>query len=462
MAALLALVVSLGGPVRAEGAEYKIGYGDPLFQAKETATRELWLGKAAASGASIVRINVHWSEVAPLEPPPGFDASDPGAAGYSWGSLDAAVKGAAADGLEVLLTTFSAPRWAEGPERPPQELRGTWRPSPEALGAFAQALATRYSGHYPDPSNPTAALPRVPYFEVWNEPNLDTYLSPQWEGGTSVGAALYRPLLNRFYASVKAAQPGATVIAGSLAPFGDPPGGHRTPPVLFLRDLLCLEGGILRKTACPERARFDALSDHPIAVGPPKESAASPLDASTPDLGRLTRVLRKAELVKTVPPRERRPIWVTEFWYDTNPPDPQGVPLRTQARWYEQDLYSFWRQGARVAITLQIRDSPVGRSYSTSNQSGVYFLDDTPKPSWKAFRFPFVAHREGPFEVGVWGMAPHRGKVVIQAWRAGGWKIMTTVRAVPGTPFTADVRLLRFAKLRARIGREISLPWAQG
>jgi hypothetical protein len=218
---------------------------------------------------------------------------------------------------------------------------------------------------------------------------------------------------------------------------------------------------VLRKTACPERPRFDALSDHPIAVGPPNESAASPLDASTPDLGRLTRVLRKAEMAKTIVPREQRPLWVTEFWYDTNPPDPRGVPLLTQARWYEQDLYSFWQQGADVAITLQVRDAPEGRSYAISNQSGLYFLDGSPKPSQKAFRFPLVAHREGPFEVGIWGMAPRRGTVSIQAWRAGAWKTLGTVKAAPGKPFTTEVRLLRFAKLRARIGREVSLPWLQ-
>lgn len=456
---VVAIVLLVGAPMRAAGAGYKVGFGDPLFQSPDPATDEYWLGQAVVSGASIVRINVHWSEVAPLVPPAGFDASDPGAAGYRWATLDAAVKDAVAHGLGVLLTTYSAPRWAEGPERPSGEPRGTWRPNPEALGAFATALATRYDGRYPDPAVSGSVLPRVSDFEVWNEPNLDTYLSPQWEGGTSVGAALYRPLANSFYASVKAVQPTATVIAGSLAPFGDPPGGHRTPPVLFLRDLLCLEGGVLRKIACPERAHFDALSDHPIAVGAPNESATSPLDASTPDLGRLTQVLHKAEAAKTVLPREQRPLWVTEFWYDTNPPDPQGVPLLTQARWYEQDLYSFWRQGASVAITMQIRDAPPGRSYATSNQSGVYFVDGTRKPSQQAFRFPFVAHRTGAFKVGVWGMVPHPGKVSIQVRRDGRWKTLGKVPARPGRPFTAEVQLLRFAKLRGRIGHEVSLPW---
>jgi hypothetical protein len=455
------MCVAAAAPSLAAGAEYKIGFADPLFRSEEPATREAWFENAAYSGASIIRIDVHWSGVAPLNPPAGFNPADPASPGYRWEQLDGAVKSAAARGFEVLFTMFSAPAWADGPGRPSNVRPGRWRPDPGALGAFARALATRYSGHYPDPSDPTRALPRVSDYEPWNEPNLDTYLSPQWEGSEWVGATLYRRMLNRFYAGIKAVQPHATVIAGSLAPFGDPPGGERTPPVLFLRELLCLKGGRLRKVACPERARFDALSDHPIAVGPPRESAASPLDASTPDLGRLTRVLRKAEELKTVLPRKHRPLWVTEFWYDTNPPDPLGLPLATQARWYQQDLYSFWHQGASVAITLQLRDAPEGRTYSTSNQSGLYFVDGSPKPSRTAFRFPFVAHRESAFKVGVWGIAPHRGKVVIQVRRAGGWRTLARVKAFAHTPFTATVQLLRFGKLRARLGGEASLPWSQ-
>jgi hypothetical protein len=161
-------------------------------------------------------------------------------------------------------------------------------------------------------------------------------------------------------------------------------------------------------------------------------------------------------------PRGRKPLWVTEFWYDTNPPDPTGISLGTQARWYEQDLYLFWKQGASVAIALQLRDSPEGKNYGLTYQSGVYFLDGSPKPSQTALRFPLVAHRAGPFKVEVWGIAPHRGKVRIQAQRKAGWKTLATVRGLgPGHPFRTTVRLLRYANLRAALGGETSLSWSQ-
>jgi hypothetical protein len=446
----------------AQPHSFGIGFADSLFESGDAGLRSFWLDRAVDTDAEVVRIGVGWSGVAPRKPPAGFDPANPASSGYDWTNLDASVRDAAARGLRILLTVNSAPAWAEGPGRPANAYRGTWEPDPTAFGAFAQALASRYSGSFPDPLQPGAALPRVDLFEAWNEPNLDNYLSPQWQGTSLVGPILYRGLLNRFYTGVKAAQPTAKVIAGSMAPFGDPPGGARTPPVQFLRSLLCLQGGRLKPLACPEKAHFDVLSHHPIAVGPPSESAESPLDVTTPDLGRLTRVLRKAEETNRALPSGQKPLWVTEFWYDSSPPDPHGVPLYRQARWYEQDLHLFWEQGASMAVTLQLRDSPPGKGYSYTNQSGAYFLDGAAKPSSTAFRFPFVSQRTGRARVLAWGIAPRAGRVQIQARRGGRWLTLMSTRAGGRSrPFEVPLALHGHAQLRARLGSEASLIWKQ-
>jgi hypothetical protein len=461
-ALVLALLCFGGRPSTALAQGLRVGFADGLFTSSEAPVRSEWLGLAPHTGASIARLNVSWMQIAPKKKPAGFEAGNSASPGYEWSTLDAAVREATEDGLKVLFTVYKAPTWAEGEERPTNANPGSWEPSATAYGEFAQALASRYNGTFPDPTDPGGTLPAVNYYEAWNEPNLEEYLAPQWSGGENRAANLYRGLLNSFYAAVRKAAPGAKVLAGSLAPFGEEPGGTRTRPVLFLRNLLCLEGGILRKTACPEPARFDILSDHPIAVGPPTQSATSPLDATTPDLGRLTKVLERAEQTKRALPAGKKPLWVTEFWYDTNPPDPNGLSLATQARWYEQDLYLFWRQGAQVAIALQLRDAPEGKSYAATYQSGAYFLDGSAKPSATAFRFPFVAHRNGPFKVGFWGIAPHSGTLRVQALRDGGWKTLGSVTAKgPGVPFSGEVELTHYAKLRGVIGGDASLPWAQ-
>lgn len=441
----------------------QIGFAGPELTSSDAGTREYWLRRTAATGASLIRVGASWAAIAPKSPPAGFEAANPASPGYDWAKLDAALRSAASAGLRVMLNVNGAPAWAEGAGRPAGIRAGAWKPQAPAFGAFARAIAARYSGSFPDPLSPGSALPRVRYFEVWNEPNLDTYLAPQWEGWRSRGPAIYRKLLNSFYAGAKAAQPGATVIGGSLAPFGDRPGGERTPPVEFLRRLLCLRGGALRPVACPHPARLDVLSDHPIAVGAPLESARSPLDVTTPNLGRLTRVMERAEATGRVLPRGHKPLWVTEFWYDSNPPDPNGVPLYREARWYEQDLYLFWKQGARVAITLQIRDSPPGKGWEYTNQSGVFFLDGTPKPARTAFRFPFVAQRTGRRAVSAWGISPRRGRVRIEVRRGGRWTTLTTVRAAAWrATFATTLPLRGRAHLRAVVGGEASLPWTLG
>jgi hypothetical protein len=473
--ALVALAAALGPLPAAEASTghaarpahpLQVGFGDSLFASEDPATREYWLGQAVATGASLARINVRWSAVAPKVLPPGFDPADPASPGYRWAPLDAAVRSAAAHGLRVMLTVGTAPSWAEGTGRPAGAPAGTWKPQPAAFAAFARALAARYSGRFADPLFPGATLPAVHRFEVWNEPNLGTYLNPQWKGRRSLSAVLYRGLVNAFYAGVKAVQPRVTVIAGSLAPFGDPPGGQRTPPVWFLREMLCLRGGRLKPIRCPRPARFDVLSGHPIAVGAPSESSRSPLgplDVTTPDLGLLTRVLRRAEATGRALPRAPKPLWATEFWYDSSPPDPNGVPLYRQARWYEQDLYMFWKQGARAAIALELRDSPPGRGYQFTSQAGAFFLDGGPKPAQTAFRFPLVAHRAGRRLVEVWGIAPRPGWVSIEVRRGGRWVRMAVVRArARSRPFEVRLPLAGRVSLRARLGGEVSLVWKQG
>ena len=132
----------------------------------------------------IVRVNLTWSQVAPrrsarrrstLPTPPAPDTTGP--------RSTPAVRDLTSQGLQVLLNITGAPTWAEGPGAPPGAQPGTWRPDPAQFASFATAAALRYDGRFPDPLHPGAFLPRVRYWQAWNEPNLDYYLSPQWTHG---------------------------------------------------------------------------------------------------------------------------------------------------------------------------------------------------------------------------------------------------------------------------------------
>lgn len=445
----------------ASGFEW--GFGGAQYVSWSGPARAAWLDRTLLANGSMIRIPVFWREIAPADPPSGFDPRDPASRAYDWhgaGALDAAVQGAAARGLDVLLTVARAPAWAEGPGRPAGTPLGTWRPDPGAYGDFATALARRYSGRFAAPSG---TLPRVRYYQAWNEPNLASYLNPQWDGRRPQSPQIYRSLLNAFYGSVKGVDPSNVVVGAGTAPNGDRAGRRRMRPLRFLRKLFCLRKRRLRPTKCPEKATFDVLSHHPIG-GDPRRRAKNRDDVALPDFRRLKRVLRRAQKRKRVRPAGRKPIWATEIFWDTDPPDPYAISERRQARWISDAFHRLWRQGVRRVSLLQLRDSappePTQSGYLNSYQSGVFFLSGEPKRGFDAVRFPFVARRREGGGARVWGVAPENGRVVIERkTRRHGWRATRRRRVEAGRVFTVNVRVGRSKRLRARTATIASVPW---
>jgi hypothetical protein len=360
---------------------------DPVFASPDAWERALWLGRARAAGARIVRINLSWAAAAPSAPATPADPADPA---YRWTAVDDAVRDSAERGLRVLLTLGSAPRWAEGPRRPRAARPGSWRPDPEAYGHFAEAAARRYSGAYPDPGRPGGTLPAVRAWQAWNEPNLASYLAPQWRrvGGRFVDAAAgrYRSLLRALYRGVKSVSRRNLVVTAGTAPYGDPrPGGSRIMPVRFWRDLLCLREADLRATACGPPARFDVLAHHPYAVGGPRRRALNADDVAVPDMRKLARLLGPAVRQGRALPRRRKRLWVTELSWDSRPPDRFGVPTRRHARWLAEAFDALRRQDVDTVLWFQVRDQAPVPSFAATNQSGLYLRSGAPKPARRAF-----------------------------------------------------------------------------
>jgi hypothetical protein len=454
LALVLAGMLSASGAGAARGLE--TGFGEFLFESTDPGERADIFDFAQEAGASIVRLEVSWRSVADGRPVLARDPNDPA---YDFSRIDPAVRDAAARNLDILLTISSAPVWAEGPDRPgdlPDEFSGSWRPDPAALTDFAVAVATRYSGSFTPAGQPT--LPRAAYFEAWNEPNLPNFISPQWEGRNHVGADVYRRVLNAVYDGVKSVRQDNFVVTGGLAPYGDPAGERRTRPLAFLRALLCLQGRKNPKpTACPEPARFDALGHHPINTsGPPKTSAIHPDDASSPDIDKVRDVLRAAERKHTIATGGRHQIWATEFWWESQP-QPSAPPVRLHARWIQQALYLFWRQGVSVALNFQVRDDP----FLNQLQAGVLFKNSKRKPAFTAFRFPLVLDRVAKRRVRVWSKAPASGKLVLQRRSGGGWRRVKRKSVDEGQIYTTVLRQERGGRYRAVLGGEKSLVWRQ-
>lgn len=450
----LALLAAALAPAARAASGLTLGFNSNPGLTDTSPGNGFLIKRAAGEGAGIVRVNVDWRAVSPGPPPPGFVADDPTSPNYDWSPLDALVRALSRKGLRAMITISLAPYWAEGPHRPASVRPGTWEPDPAKLAQFATAAARRYDGTFPDPSDPAVPLPRVRYWQAWNEPNLDYYLTPQWthvrHGFVPASPAMYRAMLNAFYVAVKRVSRLNTVVTAGLAPYGNAPGvsvpgGYRIQPVTFDRALF----------SAP--VHCDAVAQHAYPLLGPLWHAYQPGDVSVPDLYKIARVMHAAARAGTLLPRGPKQLWVTELGWNSNPPDSSGVPVATQARWYEQALYVLWRQGVNTVLLLQIIDPhPLGPW-----EAGLFYSNGRPKPAETAFRFPFVTSRSSPSGVLAWGRAPAPGRLVIETRSGARWRPIAGLDVQRYQVFERTLALRGRAVLRARLGTEASLSWTQ-
>lgn len=402
-----------------------------------------------SAGATTVRIVVYWSWVAPDPRPADFEAANPAAAAYNWSLTDGQVRRAVAAGLQPIIAISRAPTWA----RDAAGGRGTTWPDLRELGRFARAAATRFRGDFVVDGTP---LPAVRYWQLWNEPNAGRELSPQFRGRESVSPAAYRRMLEAFTPAVHGVDEGNLVIAGGTAPFGHRSRDiHVTAPMRFMRALLCMSRRPPYRPTCAARVQFDAWAHNPYTNGGPTHRAYSADDASLGDLPKMNALLKAAVRARHVVSKHPVRFFVTEFSWDSDGPDPRGVPLRLHARWVAQALYQMWRSEVSLVTWFLLRDNPLSTS---PYQSGLYFYGgkdlalDKPKPALRAFRFPFVAFRRGT-EIMIWGRTPGGSsqQVVVEGHTKRGWSRLTLLSTNPHGLFTRSIRPFAGTNLRARV-----------
>jgi hypothetical protein len=403
LALAAALLVAFGGPATALAApQMQTGIADDgvLLYSPERAPDVV--ARWAAAGIETVRVQVRWVAVAPgeLEPvqPLGFDARNPADPQYRWGDLDRAIALLVANRLTpILQVTGSGPLWSS---RVPSLGSPRYQPDAGKFGQFAEAVARRY-GRVADK------------YLVWNEPNQPLWLQPQQEcpvAGlkcTPVAPHTYRQLVRAAYPAIHRADPGAQVIAGTLAPRGADPLQRNRPlrPLAFIRAFGCVDEAYkpVRTGRCRGflPARIDGFAYHPHAV---KASPLSPSprtdDANIADLKKLETTLDAVQRARgfTTPTGAHAPLHLTEFGYQTSPPDPyDGIPPARQSRWLQEAAYIAWRDPrVRTLVQYEWQDEPIksvgaGRKRFAGWQSGLLFTNGKAKPALAGFQHPFVA-----------------------------------------------------------------------
>ncbi|HTT31181.1 MAG TPA: hypothetical protein VMG37_22385 [Solirubrobacteraceae bacterium] len=407
-------------------------------------------------GVGAVRVTLAWNTVAPAHrPPAGFKASDP--ASYpaaNWNIYDQIVQDAHTDGIAVdFSVTGPAPLWAAGSGQPAPGGYGEWKPSTSAFLSFVEAVATRYSGSY----DPVAGaivhgsaddLPRVTFWELWNEPNFGQDLAPQAIKGSSVptGAPEYRSLLEAGWSALGLTGHGRdTIVIGNLAargtsgkpsraaPQGYPGNFGQTKPLQFIRTLYCvdssyreLRGAAAAAVGCPTNAAgsrsfrrknpalFNAsgFATHPYPINKPPTQASS----NDPDFTEFSELPRLAttldRLQRIYGSGKHYPIYNNEYGYITNPPNHSSAHFvsPTTAAYYDNWAeYLSWRS-SRIANSMQFllydpnptKNVPEYGGFA----SGLIFYGGARKPGYNAYRLPLflpVTSVKRGRSVEVWG-----------------------------------------------------------
>jgi hypothetical protein len=438
--ALLLAVSASAAPDRGRTttlAPLSTGFADPwVLSGPAVATRPY--ADAQKLGARFARIYAAWSQVAPTEPAAPRNPGDPA---YHWQLLDTQVQHAVAHGLTPIVNVFNRPAWAGAPPPPGSD---SVPPDPDKLGAFAEAAARHYDGG-------TKSIPRVRFWEVWNEPNLGLYLKPQRVGGKPFSPAWYRAMVVAFAAGVKGVDPANLVVAGGLTPFQQRGG---IAPLQFIRELFCLNDDLTK--ACSAKVPVDVWGIHPYTWGGPLHKAPARDDLSLGNLPELERTLAAAVRSGNLTGRAYVSTWATEFCWASDPPVKGGVPSAVLTRWVAEALYRMWANGVTNVIWFQLYDRPAAEQY----HCGLYTLAKRRKPAAAAFRFPFVAYPGA--RTAVWGRTPTStgGTVTIEVRSGASWRAAATVTADAHGMFSAKLALPGWTEARARFGTQRSPAFA--
>ncbi|MDQ2910400.1 MAG: hypothetical protein M3R39_05220 [Actinomycetota bacterium] len=316
----------------------------------------------------IIRVNLDWFNVAKKRP---LHAADPRDPAYDWDRYDGLVLNAKKYKIQVLLTIYGTPRWANGTKkgrnRAPRQM--------VFLRYFATAAAKRYSGSFKRGDG--VGLPAVRRWLAWNEPNNPIFLAPQWakinkKHYTPIAAKIYAGICTAVWSGVHATHLRREVVGcGATDPRGNNAPTSSRPSISPLAFLAALKKFGLR--------HFDAYAHHPYYSRPAESPTTKPKARTVvtlANIGDLTKLLTRLY--------GNKKLWITEYGYQTRPPDRTfGVSWVKQAQ-YLTKAYAVARRNPRITMMLWFLLRDEGRLGGW--QSGFFTAAGKKKPAYNAFR----------------------------------------------------------------------------
>ena len=351
------LVAAVLAPVAASADRMWVGFhDDPVF--RYSADRQSELERARTpNNASILRTLVTWADTAPTKPANAANPFDPA---YRFDDLDEFVRTAQKHNMEVLITLWGTPKWANG-----NKGRNYLPTSMTDFQNFAKAVASRYSGR-------TAGYPFVRFYGIWNESNLGLFLTPQFNSkGQIVSPAAYAKLAAAGYAGIKAGSSKALVAIGETSSSG------RDKKKAGASDAVAPGTFAELVAKANKNLKFDAWAQHPYPV---PVNQAPTQKVKWPNVALTSLPQFETSLDKWFG-RKNIPVWITEYGNETKPGEPKGVTDAQQASYLPQAI-DIAKKDKRVPmfIWFVMRDS-AGSPW----QSGIYRTTGSPKPSQPKF-----------------------------------------------------------------------------
>jgi hypothetical protein len=373
VAATLTAAAGLSVPAATASTHMQIGVYDEgeTFFDNTTAV----FARYKALRIQVLRVNLYWGGTLGVAKHRPFDGADPRDAGYDWSLYDRTVAYAYASKIKLLFSITGTPRWANGGEssnRPPLNYSD--------LRAFAYAAAARYSGSYSGADGRT--LPAVHLWAAWNEPNNPSFLRPQYvrKGGKWViqSAVAYAKICNAVYTGVHSTMfKGEQVACGVTGPRGNNNPASVRPsvsPIAFLN--AAKKAGMRTFDAYAHNPYYGVPTETPTTKPPVTRSGQAPTAITLANLSTL-----EADVSRLYGPKK---LWITEYGYQTNPPDRQfGVSWAAQARYLKQ-AFAIARKDSRIDMMLWflVRDEPDVFGW----QSGLMTAGYKKKPAYEVFK----------------------------------------------------------------------------
>ena len=361
---LLPLVCALGAlllaPPSSGGRGMYIGAAEDAGKSVDLVHASAQMSLARLAGLNAIRLTAIWKpgDTAPSE--------------RELTALQNAASAANLNGIRIVLSVYHA-----GSKTTPLTTEDRL-----AFAEFTGAIARQ--------------VPSITSIIVGNEPNLNRFWMPQFSGSKSASPAAYFDLLALTYDTVKAVNPAAEIIGGSVSPRGgDNPfaARHTHTPTTFI-----LELGKAYRASGRTDPIMDAFAFHPYGENsrqPPEIRRPKTKNIGLNDYDKLVAVLGDA-FDGTTQRGSELPIVYDEYGVESRPPTAKRrlysgrepattkpVDEAVQGDYYRRALQLAYCQPTVKGILLfHVTDEHDLDRW----QSGLFYPDDTPKASLRTVR----------------------------------------------------------------------------